>query len=207
MLQRLTFTNFLLCVVDDDSENSLTLQVLKEFEQELQIDILYNKLNGAERTSRVGYSQCINLALDKHKDGFDYVTYLTCDDLFYPGRLRRMVEYLDLHPDVMVCYGVQRIVRLKGFDGGVPVVEHVDYRDRGEIVTRASCQIDHNSVMHRYACVDICGRPLWPTASQHWGAADAAVWDKFNSVGWAFHRIPGGATDEHRWHKNSIQGL
>lgn len=114
-----------------------------------------------------------------------------------------MSAHLDAHPEHMVCYGIQRLVDLK--PDGTTVFRGM--RNEGPVVPSAACLLDHNQVMHRRECVDVCGLPLWPEEPSAIGCADAGVWEKFRLQGWPFYRIDGDEpTDEHRFHSGSIQG-
>jgi glycosyltransferase involved in cell wall biosynthesis len=202
-----TYEDFELFIMDDDSDNPNTHEVLGEFSVESgavaggKVRVFFEKLNGVDRFARTGYAVNINKALRFARG--EFITYLTCDDIFYPDRLARMVAHLRAHPDHMVCYGVQQLARILP-DGTIKLG---GLRDEGPVVKSAACRIDHNSVMHRKECVELCGRPLWPENPEVIGCADAGVWQKFEAQGWAFHRVAGGPTDEHRLHKNSIQKL
>jgi glycosyltransferase involved in cell wall biosynthesis len=202
-----TCTDWELFIMDDDSDNPKTIEVLDEQERRSKmedgrsVNVFREKLAGVDRFSRTGYAVNINKALARAEG--EFITYLTCDDIFYPDRLERMVAHLRAHPDQMVCYGVQQLARILP-DG---TIQRGGLRDEGPVVKSAACRIDHNSVMHRRECVEICGRPLWPENPEVIGCADAGVWQKFEAQGWAFHRVAGGPTDEHRLHKNSIQKL
>jgi spore maturation protein CgeD len=196
-----TFEDFELFIMDDDSDNPKTQEVLAEYEGVPGVLIYREKLNGAARFSRTGYAVNINKALAMAEG--EFITYLTCDDIFYPDRLARMVAHLRAHPDHMVCYGVQRLARI--LPAGT--IQPGGLRDEGPVVKSAACRIDHNSVMHRRECVELCGLPLWPENPEVIGCADAGVWQKFEAQGWPFYRVAGGPTDEHRFHKNSIQKL
>jgi spore maturation protein CgeD len=196
-------------VLDDDSDNPATHTVLARLEQEWaaspgacgRLHVYRHKLDGVDRFSRTGYGENLNRALVWASGA--YVTYLTCDDLFLPGRLARMAAHLDAHPEHAVCYGIQRIVREVPGGGWV----EVGLRDAGLLVKAAACVLDHNQVMHRRSCVAQAGWPLWPTDPAVIGIGDAVVWDKFRAAGWPFHRIEGAApTDEHRLHRASIHG-
>lgn len=196
-----TFEDFELFIMDDDSDNPKTHEVLGLYGGDARVRVAVERLNGAARFSRTGYAVNINKAL-RFATG-EFITYLTCDDIFYPDRLARMVAHLRAHPDQMVCYGVQQLARILP-DG---TIKRGGLRDEGPVVKSAACRLDHNSVMHRRACVEICGLPLWPENPEVIGCADAGVWQKFEAQGWPFYRVAGGPTDEHRFHKNSIQAL
>ena len=196
-----TFKDFELFIMDDDSENPRTHDVLDCYEGIANVHIYRHKLNGMPRFSRTGYAENINRALEQAQG--EYITYLTCDDIFLPRRLERMVAHLDAHPEHMACYGMQRLVNLMPDGTTVPR----GLRNEGAVVTAAACRLDHNQVMHRRECIKSFGIPVWPTNPEVIGMADAVFFDKFRVAGWPFYRIDGDElTDEHRFHRVSIQG-
>lgn len=195
-----SFADYELFIMDDDSENPKTHAVLDKHEGKPGITIYRHKLNGTPRFSRTGYAENINRALDISSG--EYITYLTCDDIYLPGRFRRMVDHLDANQTHMACYGIQRLVDMHG-----DRMVLRGYRNEGPVVPAAACLLDHNQVMHRRSCIDTLGKPLWPTGPELIGMADAATWEKFRIAGMPFYRIAGDEpTDEHRFHPGSIQG-
>jgi spore maturation protein CgeD len=197
--------DFELFIMDDDSENPKTHEVLSDFDNSAlrsKVHIYRHKLNGVDRYSRTGYAENINRALGWVTG--QAICYLTCDDIFLPDCLSRCSEHFEKHPDHMVAYGVQSLVRL-----------HPDFsttfeglRNPGPEVSVGACVLDHNQMMHRIECVKECGLPLWPTDPQYIGMADAVVWQKFTAKGWIAHRLEDQRpTCEHRFHKGSIQAL
>jgi spore maturation protein CgeD len=196
-----SFRDFELYIMDDDSSNPKTHEVLDLYETLPNVNVIRRKLMGVPRFSRTGYAESINLALGWSRG--EYVTYLTCDDIFLPRRLERMVAHLDAHPDHMVCYGIQRLVNINP-DG---TMTERGLRNEGPVVKSAACLLDHNQIMHRRSCLPAFGTPVWPTNPEVIGMADACVWEKFRVAGWPFYRIDGDEpTDEHRFHRMSIQG-
>jgi spore maturation protein CgeD len=195
--------DFELFIMDDDSENPKTHEVLNYYaDLYTDVHVYFHRLKGVDRYSRTGYAENINRAL-RCVTG-QAVCYLTCDDIFLPDCLSRCSEHFEKYPDHMVAYGTQRLVRL-----------HPDFsttfeglRNPGPEVKVGACILDHNQMMHRIECVKECGAPLWPTDPQYIGMADAVVWQKFTAKGWIAYRLDDQTpTCEHRFHKNSIQAL
>ena len=193
-----------LYVVDDDSDNPKTHNVLNDYEDHPNITIFRYKLDGIKRYSRTGYAVNINKILEKLRHtNTKYITYLTCDDIFLPGRLEKMVHHLDNNPKHFIVYGVQRVVRLNANFTVTPLF----IRNCGEVVPNAACRVDHNSIMHRIECVRKFEGRLWCEHISNLGAGDACVWKKLNRY-WPFYRLKDiTPTDEHRLHKGSIQKL
>ena len=199
------YENYHLYITDDDSENPKTHEVLNSYIDHPNVTVFKNKLNGVDRYSRNGYATNLNKILVELKSTeTKYVTYLTCDDIYLPGRLKRMARQLDQNSSQYVVYGVQRIVKLH------PNLSTslIALRNAGLVVAKAACQVDHCSVMHRIECVQETKFDFWPPHRGSIGAGDAALWIKLNKK-WPFYRLADSLdpTDEHRLHKNSIQKL
>jgi hypothetical protein len=125
----------------------------------------------------------------------EYISYLVDDDFYYPDRLKVMVEYLDKHKDVSVVYGWQQKIQVDK-QGNERLI---DIRRPGGIIISASCTIDHNSIMHRRACLEKTG--LWPLNDLRCG--DAGFWTKLNENGFDFYPIE-MITDAKRYHPFTI---
>lgn len=196
-----SFQDFELYIMDDDSSNPATHTALDYYAHQANVSIHRLKLNGVPRFSRTGYAVNINKALDMSEG--EYITYLTCDDIYLQGRLQRMVAHLDAHPDHMACYGKQRLVNINP-DG---TMTPRGLRNEGAVVKNGACLLDHNQFMHRRSCLPAFGRPVWPENPEVIGMADAVLFNKFAVAGWPIYRIDGEEpTDEHRFHHMSIQG-
>lgn len=69
-----------------------------------------------ERKATIPYSYTINVALNTLLTADDdYIAYLCDDDYLYPESIEARANFLDTHPDAMVCYGRTRSVQ---FDAG-----------------------------------------------------------------------------------------
>lgn len=219
---------FELFIMDDDSDNPETLKVLAEYggtvpgwsesmsKSGITIKTYRNALNGVERLSRCGYGENINRALERAQG--EYITYLTCDDIYLPGRLDRLSAALDAHPDWFAVFGIQRMVSLQDRPmsahsaDATPSTHFLGLRNPGAVIPNGACLVDHNSVMHRsfQDGTTFQGRslpvgPLWPTDRHVLGNGDAVVWQKFADHGLPLYRVDGEPTDEHRYHSGSIQ--
>lgn len=198
-----TFTDYHLYIVDDASDNPETIKILKKYESRNNITVHWGVLTPeTDRYARVGYSIGINRVLAMCS--CPYITYLTCDDKYFHDRLERMVAHLDDNPDHHIVFGIQALVDIVG----VNTFKSRGTRAVNRFVSEAACRVDHNSVMHRRVCFDvICkdnGRLPWYEEAPYLGAADAHLWERFNKH-WAFYRIKGLPTDEHRFHTDSLQ--
>lgn len=195
-----TFVDWHLWIMDDDSDNPRTHEILDYYAKHPQITVQKKQLGKVDRYSRVGYAENIDIAIEMSESA--YISYLTCDDIYYPNHLSECVELLDNAPTCFVCYGVNNTIKLFA-DGRT---RYLYKRDKGLFVEWAATHIDHCQVMHRRECVDMCGTPLWKTSIENMGCGDAQVWEKFNAH-WEFWRVHSPVpTVEHRMHGDSIQG-
>jgi len=200
-----TCRNFHLYIMDDFSNNAKTHEILDEYAKHSKV-VVYKGIipKGIDRYSRTGYSIGINHALAMSSSPL--ITYLTCDDIYYPDRLERMIKHLDENPEYYIVYGKQLLVSING----VMKFRQRGIRVSGQVVERAACHVDHNSVMHRRICIDtVCredGLLPWFEEVDYICGADAKLWERFNRH-WPFHLVPGGPTDEHRFHEGSLQDI
>ncbi len=106
----------------------------------------------------IPYSLKQNYALDRTT--CDYVTYLTDDSWPAPEKYARMVEYLDMHPEVGAVYCTQ------DFGGQLRVADGM--------MTDAHCRVDHTQVMHRLT------EDRWPEEIEHITLGDAVFWRRLH---------------------------
>jgi Glycosyltransferases, probably involved in cell wall biogenesis len=95
-----TFTDFEFLILDDGSQDS-SAEIIKSYTDE-RIRLIQN----AENQGIVaGQNQLIAEAKG------EYIAVLDCDDISYPDRLQRQVEFLDSHPNFIFCgtyrYGIK----------------------------------------------------------------------------------------------------
>lgn len=90
------FTDFELLIIDDCSKDN-SLQIIKNFsKKDKRIKIFENKENKGKMVS-------VNKLFKKVKG--EYIVLLDGDDLFYPKRLKKQVEFLEKHPKIDMIYG------------------------------------------------------------------------------------------------------
>lgn len=90
------FTNLELLIIDDCSKDD-TLKIIKNYSnKDKRIKIFKNKKNRGKMVS-------VNKLFKKVRG--KYLVLLDADDLFYPERLRKQVEFLDKHPKIDMVYG------------------------------------------------------------------------------------------------------
>ncbi|HCY64044.1 MAG TPA: hypothetical protein DHV59_14705 [Oxalobacteraceae bacterium] len=88
-----TFDDFELVIVDDGSSDS-TPEILQSHSlRDSRIRIVSN-------TGAAGVANALNLGLNLCRG--EYIARHDADDLSFPERLARQVEYLDMHPDIAI---------------------------------------------------------------------------------------------------------
>lgn len=90
-----TYTNFEICIADDNSTNEETINTLKEYENNDKIHIVYRKENGM-------ISKCMNSALEIAQG--DYVGFLDNDDMLDENALYYMVSKLNKNKSLDLIY-------------------------------------------------------------------------------------------------------
>lgn len=91
-----TYTNFEICIADDNSPNIDTINTLKEYEQKYKnIKVTYRKKNGM-------ISECTNTALDLCKG--EFISLLDNDDILEKDALYYVVEALNNNKKLDLIY-------------------------------------------------------------------------------------------------------
>ncbi len=89
------YKNFEICIVDDNSNNEETLSILKKYEKNKKIKIIYRKKNGH-------ISECLNSALMLAKG--EYLVFLDHDDMLSPYALYENAKVINKNPNVKLIY-------------------------------------------------------------------------------------------------------
>ena len=127
-----------------------------------------------QRPQKVRYAVLANVGLSLARGR--YVTYLCDDDLYLPWRLRVMTDRLEAG-DCQVVYGGQQLQRAGQVMG---------QRPSAHVLEKASCVVDHSSVMHTLAAgLEVGG---WDQDPANWNQADAVFWDRLTAAGHLFYR-------------------
>lgn len=87
-----TYTDFEFIIVDDCSTDN-SLEIISSY-KDPRISIIKNEVN-------MGITQSLNRALAKSKG--KYVARMDADDICLPERFQKQVDYLENHPDTIVC--------------------------------------------------------------------------------------------------------
>lgn len=87
-----TFTDFDFLIIDDGS-NDQSVSIIERYKDK-RILLLRNNRNR-------GLVETLNKGLDIAKG--QYIARMDCDDISYPERLQKQVDFMDKHPDIGVC--------------------------------------------------------------------------------------------------------
>lgn len=90
-----SYTNFEICIADDNSTLDETIQTLKEYEKNDKIKIVYRKVNGM-------ISECSNTAISVATG--DFIVLLDNDDLIEKDALYYLVEALNNDKNIDMIY-------------------------------------------------------------------------------------------------------
>ncbi len=137
-----TFRDFELIVVDDGS-NDNTLEILKKYDDKIQIISQINLGVSAARNSGI-----------KHSRG-EYVAFLDSDDEWLPKKLEAQIGYLNENPSVNICQTVERWIRYGKFVN----IPNVHKKVGGNIFEQSlkKCMITCSSVIMRKSLLDEVG--------------------------------------------------
>ena len=100
-----TYQNFEICIADDHSTNEETIKVLKEYEKNKKINIVYRKKNGH-------ISEASNSAISIAKG--DFIGLLDNDDVLHKDALYFVVEALNNDKDLDFIYSDEDKLDYKG---------------------------------------------------------------------------------------------
>jgi glycosyltransferase involved in cell wall biosynthesis len=193
-VQQQTYPNWELIVVDDNS-NAKTKNVLKEIaDEDSRITLIQTGVRPEDRPKTTRYATCINLALERITG--DLVTYLTDDDIYYPTRFEKMAMAFHMNPKIHVLYGRQKVIVYTGNR-----ITRTFIRPLVGVTRYPMGRVDHNSFMHRRACLEVVKG--WDDHPDNWKAGDAAFFRKLVRH-WDFYPI-NVLTDEHRIHDKGVQ--
>lgn len=165
--------NDLELVIVDGSTNNAAVDVIKEYLTYKNVSLIL--------LPNTNCSAKINHALKTIETPF--VTYITDDDTYYPQRLERLISEIDCGNGKHIVYGNQSRV-FYNQDGSIR--EYHIARANG-VLSKASCVVDHNSVLHCTHCAKDVG--FWDEREEVQFQADAYYWDKLTDNGYLFYPV------------------
>ncbi|PKG22991.1 glycosyltransferase family 2 protein [Niallia nealsonii] len=181
-----TYSDFELILMDDNS-NEETINVIKPFLKDKRIRFFRSNIKSMkERVKKVRYADLINQALLMAKG--EYISYATDDNCYRKDRLEKMVNYLDMHRNVMIVYSASLVNYMD--DNGK--ITKTQLRPAKTIVSVAPCQIDHCSVMHRKSILTTIYNKFgsfWDVNPEFYRIGDARFFWRVNQF-WDFYPIP-----------------
>ena len=165
-----TYENKEIIVVDDKSEDS-TLDILREYEERIRV-IPVEKQNGLGNVINIGI---------RASNG-EYVARMDADDVMYPTRLKRQLEYMQGHS---ACVAVGGQIDIIDQDGNI--TGHRKYAIEDQHIKRNMFMFQpfaHPAVTLRRSAVDTVG--LYP--ENMWKVEDVKFFFLLSQVG-EFHNI------------------
>ena len=129
-----TFSDFEFIIVDDGSTKHNVTAILESYRDE-RIILIKNKVNA-------GVSRARNLGMKKSRG--DYVALMDADDVSYPERLQKEVDFLDRHPEIAMVSTGKRFIPA----GRAEVPEFANGKLRDYLLFRG-CFIQTGAVMMR----------------------------------------------------------
>ncbi|MFB7141778.1 glycosyltransferase family A protein [Gottfriedia sp. NPDC056225] len=180
-----TFTDFELLLMDDNSSEE-TLDKIRPFLSDQRIRFFQSNIKTMkQRVEKVRYADLINQALTIAKG--EYISYATDDNCYRKNRLEKMVHYLENHPKVMIAYSASLVNILNENKE----IINTKLRATHGIVSVASCQIDHCSIMHRKSILPIIYEKFgsyWDVDPTFYRIGDARFFWRLNHF-WDFYPI------------------
>lgn len=193
-----TMPDFTLHIIDDGSKQE-TIDII-EFYAKRDRRIKYMQTYKKDKDRRKVCDYCVNINRVLRYSSSPYISYLTCDDVYYPMHLAALSERLDWNDTNDIVFGDQAVVKLNDTTGERQLLY---YRNLPKQVASAANNIDHNMFMMRRYLLNIVG--YWPTDAAIYGAGDGAYFEQIKEHNIIFYNI-GHVTSEHRIHADSIQG-
>lgn len=90
-----SFKNFEYLIVNDNLTRNLNAKILNEFTKfDDRIKVINNKQN-------LGLTRSLNIAINSSSG--KYIARMDADDISMPTRLEKQVEFMESHPNVIVC--------------------------------------------------------------------------------------------------------
>ena len=134
-------------VVVDDASDDGTVDILHEYGERIELVML------PQNSRRPAVPR--NVALKRARG--EYIAFLDSDDLWKPGKIRRQVEFMAAHPDVMLLHGNSENIDLEDRPLGVRHGGLLPDGDDKFLRLLEHCFISISTVMVRRAVLDSVG--------------------------------------------------
>lgn len=132
-----TFTDFEFLIIDDASTDK-TVDIIKQLDD--------SRIHLIEKPVNSGYTNSLNYGLQLAKG--EYIARMDGDDISYPERFSKQIDYLEANPDVVVCGTTYKIT---GNDKSITLPENHETIKLG--LLWGNC-ISHPTVMIRKKILD-----------------------------------------------------
>lgn len=127
-----TFLDFEFIIIDDASTDE-TLSIIKSY-HDSRIKLIEKPLN-------TGYTNSLNYGLSIAKG--EYIARMDGDDISFPERFEKQIDFLDKNPDVVVCGSFFKVI---GTDKVYAVCEN---HEEIKLAMLQDCPMGHPTVMMR----------------------------------------------------------
>ena len=185
-----TLSNFELFIVDDGSKDS-TKAIIKTFSDERVVSI-FNKTNRGQSYSR-------NLAVANARG--KYIAIMDADDIAYPTRLQKQVEFMEQNQHISLCGSWAHLIDEGGKINGIKKGPDKDIEIKFRLLFY--CPIIHPSVMWRKAEFDRLGLDY---DSHFVYAQDFDLWTRAMAKSVEFHILQEPLVQFRFKHTDSISG-
>ncbi len=165
-----TYKDFEFIIVDDGSTDS-TVEIIQEYEsQDPRLTLIQNQHGGGNRAR--------NTAIDMAKH--EWVACLDADDVAYPNRLERQLEYLEANPDIVVLGSYMDKIDVEGniighTQVGPTSVEAFKQLDRTKHV---AVVVNPSAIFNRKIALQVGKYDERLTAAQ-----EVELWDRMSAFG------------------------
>ncbi len=168
-----TYQNIEIIIVDDESKDG-TLEILREYEKK------DNRIQVISVSKQNGLGNVINIGIRQSKG--EYIARIDADDVMYPTRLEKQVEYLNNNPKCIVVGGQIDII-----DSQSKITGHREYAIENADIKKNMFLFQpfaHPAVTLRRYAVEAVG--LYP--ENMWKVEDVKFFFLLSKQG-AFHNI------------------
>ena len=141
-----TFRDFELIIVCDNPENSEGISYFESLED--------NRIRLISNPENLGPTKSFNIGISAAKG--EYIARMDADDICFPKRLEKQVDFLDSHPQISVCATDTHTIDQNG-----KIIRRNRYKRKRDVALMfiSNC-ISHPSVMFRSSLLEL-RKPLY----------------------------------------------